>query len=89
MSVELKIIRDLQAGQSTAASIADRLRIPEAAVLIILNRLTAAGTVCSRPIAGVLTVWHLTTTTSIYPSLNHELQFPSLTHSRPPNGSAR
>ena len=54
MSPELKILRDLQAGQSTADSIAPRIGLPTPATEVILRRLKAEGKIKSRPLGGVL-----------------------------------
>lgn len=54
MSPELKILRDLQAGQSTADSIAPRIGLPTAATEAILRRLKTEGKIKSRPLGGVL-----------------------------------
>lgn len=63
MSPELKILRDLAAGQSTADYIARRIGIPTEAAEVILRRLEANGKIQSRPLGEVLEntpVYHLT-----------------------------
>lgn len=54
MSPELKILRDLQAGQSTAAYLAPRVGLEVGAAEAILRRLKTEGKVKSRPLGGVL-----------------------------------
>lgn len=54
MSPELKILRDLAAGQSTADSLAPRVGMVTQAAEVILRRLEAEGQVTSRPLGGIL-----------------------------------
>lgn len=54
MSPELKILRDLAAGQSTAAYLAPRVGLQTEAAGVILRRLQTEGKVTSHPLGGVL-----------------------------------
>lgn len=59
MTLETKILRDLDVGRSTAGAIAERLGIHTAAAEVILQRLGREGHVTTSPL-GPLTIWHLT-----------------------------
>lgn len=54
MSPQLKILRDLAAGQSTAAYLAPRVGLQIEAAAVILKRLKTEGKVTSHPLGGVL-----------------------------------
>jgi predicted ArsR family transcriptional regulator len=61
MTTPNTILVDLLSGQSTADSIAGRLRIPCLVIESMLKRHQTDGLVATKPIAGgTLTVWHLT-----------------------------
>ena len=61
MTTPNAILRDLTAGQSTADSIAGRLRIPSLVIEAMLKRHQADGLCGTREVSdGTLTVWHLT-----------------------------
>ena len=59
MSPELKILRDLTAGQSTADYLAPRVGLRTEAATIILNRLRTEGKVTSHPLGGILENTHV------------------------------
>lgn len=60
MNLKTEVLQDLVGGQSTADAIADRLRVPEAAIHQILLRERSAGTVESRKICDdQFTIWLL------------------------------
>lgn len=59
MSLDLPILRDLKAGQSTASSIAGRLGRTEAEIVARLGLMYVERFVDSKPLS-VLTVWFLT-----------------------------
>ena len=54
MSPELKILRDLEAGQSTADSLAPRVGLAPEVAETILRRLKTEGKLTSHPLGGVL-----------------------------------
>ena len=54
MSPELKILRDLEAGQSTADSLAPRVGLAPEVAETILRRLRTDGKITSHPLGGVL-----------------------------------
>jgi hypothetical protein len=61
MTTPNAILVDLLSGQSTADSIAGRLRIPCLVIEAMLKRHQTDGLIATKPIAGgTLTVWHLT-----------------------------
>lgn len=61
MNTPDSILVDLSIGQSTADSIAGRLRVPTLVIEAMLKRHQADGLVATKPIAdGTLTAWHLT-----------------------------
>lgn len=61
MTTPNQILNDLLAGQSTADSIAGRLRVPSLVIESMLHRHQVEGFVSSHDIAdGTLTVWSLT-----------------------------
>jgi CII-binding regulator of phage lambda lysogenization HflD len=61
MTLEAKIIRDLNAGPSTTSALADRLRVRDAAVDSVMQRLLREEKVRCRTLAGMtgLVVWKL------------------------------
>jgi hypothetical protein len=61
MTLEDQILIDLLAGQSTASSIAGRVRTDAPAAAVILNRMERDGLVFHGLIMGHLEVWKLTT----------------------------
>lgn len=60
MTLEVKILRDLRAGQSTADSIAGRLAVPTQGIESVLKRQLAAGHVTTALIGGRLIVYQIT-----------------------------
>jgi predicted ArsR family transcriptional regulator len=61
MTLEAKIIRDLSAGPSTTNALAERLRVSDAAVNVVMDRLMREEKVRSRVLGGMLgvVVWKL------------------------------
>jgi hypothetical protein len=60
MTTPEAILQDLMSGQSTADSIAGRLRVPTLTIEAMLQRHELAGLVESGEIHRTLTVWYLT-----------------------------
>lgn len=55
MRFENKILRDLEAGQSTASSMDDKLELTPGTSLAYLKRMEKDGLVQSKPLGGILT----------------------------------
>ena len=60
MTTPNQILVDLLASQSSADSIAGRLRVPVLVIESMLHRHEKDGQVASGKIADTITVWHLT-----------------------------